>query len=295
MLTAQNLEFSRNLGFISEEEQVRLNQSSVAIAGAGGDGGMLAVQLARLGVGELRLADPDPFEAENINRQACCTTKTVGVNKAEAVGQYVQEINPDIKVSIFDDGITEDNVEAFVRGSDIVLDETEFTLHALGVMLAREARKEGIPNLMAMNIGFGATVTTFAPRGSSFEKMLGISEKAPLNEVADMQPAISRWLPYLPSYADIEVFKKVATGEKSAPSIAPGVALAASIASTQTLLNLFEGKNRRLSPVTAPKLLMVDAMTGEAKKMRLSPITHHLSLGKMLVSNALRRSPSASY
>ncbi len=79
------LAFARNLGFISQAEQDKLSETSVAIAGAGGDGGELAVLLARMGFGEIRLADPDPFEIENINRQAVCTTRTVGMNKAVAV------------------------------------------------------------------------------------------------------------------------------------------------------------------------------------------------------------------
>lgn len=70
MLKPHAPEFERNLGFLTLEEQERINNSVVAIAGAGGDGGLLALQFARLGVGEIRLADPDPFEAENINRQA---------------------------------------------------------------------------------------------------------------------------------------------------------------------------------------------------------------------------------
>ena len=288
-------EFSRNLGFISTDEQDRLNQSSVAIAGAGGDGGMLALQLARLGVGELRLADPDPFEAENINRQAACTVDTIGVNKAVAVGDYVKSINPDINVVIYEEGITSDNTAEFVSGSDLVIDETEFTIHSLGVRLARAARAEGVPNLMAMNVGFGATVTSFMPDGMTFEKMLGFKDDEPIREIEAKQPDISRWLPYLPPYADLAVFEKVAAEEKSAPSIAPGVAIAASIAASQSLLHLLKDQNNRPDPVAAPKVLMMDAMTGHSKVMKLSRVNHYKSLAKMVTRSKLGLNPRASY
>ncbi len=121
------LAFARNLGFISQAEQDKLSETSVAIAGAGGDGGELAVLLARMGFGEIRLADPDPFEIENINRQAVCTTRTVGMNKAVAVAEYLHEINPDISTPVYTDGVTRDNVGKFVEGADLVIDETEFT------------------------------------------------------------------------------------------------------------------------------------------------------------------------
>jgi molybdopterin/thiamine biosynthesis adenylyltransferase len=295
-MNVHDAEFARNLGFFSEQEQERLIDSSVAIAGAGGDGGMLAIQLARLGVGELRLADPDPFEAENINRQAACTTKTIGMNKAVAVGEYVNDINPDIKVVTYTDGVTPENVESFVAGSDLLIDETEFTMHALGVMLAREARKQEIPNLMAMNIGFGTTVTSYHPKGKSFEKMLGLSEDAPLDEIAEQEVPLSRWLAYVPTYADLDVFKKVAAGEKSAPSVAPGVAIAAGTAAVQAVLHLTSGENnRRPKPVYAPKTMMVDVMTGESKVIKHPLASHYRYLGGMLARNLLKLNPKASY
>lgn len=294
-LSPQQPEFERNLGFLSEEEQLRLNTSAVGIAGAGGDGGMLALQLARLGVGELRLADPDPFELENSNRQACCTRDTIGVNKAVAVGEYITSINPDIEVIIYEEGVTKDNADSFTAGLDLVIDETEFTLPAVGVMLARAARREGIPNLMAMNIGFGATVTSFAPDGMTFEKMLGLTKSTSLDEIAATNTSLSRWLPYLPPYVDLDAFKRVASGEKSAPSIAPGVALAAGMAATQAFLHLVEEDNQRPQPVTAPSVLVMDTMTGQSKKVKLSRRSHYASLAKMYVRHSLGFNPKTSY
>ncbi len=296
MLQASNIEFERNLGFFSVDEQQKLVDSTVAIAGAGGDGGMLAIQLARLGVGRLVLADPDPFESENINRQAACTTKTIGTNKAVAVGNYISDINPNIELDIYDNGITRDNVEQFIAEADLVIDETEFTIHSLGVMLARAARRKGIPNLMAMNIGFGTTVTSFQPQGGmTFEKMLGLSEIASLDEIEKSEPDISKWLPYIPPYADLDAFKKVASGEKSAPSVAPGVTIAASVASTQATLHLLNGDNNRQKPISAPEVLMMDAMTGRSKIMKMGSLSYYKSAVKMMVNNKLGRVPKVSY
>lgn len=287
--------FSRNLGFFSEQEQERLLNSTVAIAGAGGDGGELAQQIARLGVGEIRLADPDPFEVENINRQAFCTVDTVGVNKATAVGEGISRINTDMKVVTYTEGITYENVEEFVEGVDLVIDETEFTMHVLGAMLARAARKRQIPNLMAMNIGFGATVTAFHPNGKTFEEMLGLEPTASLEEIKNAEPSLSRWLPYLPAYGDIDVFKKVASGEKSAPSIAPGVAVAAGIGATQAFLHLAGEGNNRKKPVYAPRSIMVDAYTGQGKLIKHPIVSHWGSLAVMAANNVLGRNPKTSY
>ncbi len=288
-------EFERNLGFLTVEEQERINSSVVAVAGAGGDGGLLALQFARLGVGEIRLADPDPFEAENINRQAACTTETVNVNKAVAVGDYINKINPDIKVVTYTDGITGDNVEEFVRGSNLLVDETEFTIHAIGTMLAREARKNDIANLQALNIGFGTQVTSYHPKGRKFEEVLGLDPDAPIDEIAEQDVPLTRWLARVPKYADMVVFEKIAKGEISAPSVAPGVAVAAGIGATQGVLHLVGDGNKREKPVYAPKVIYMDAMNPELKIIRYPRAAITKSLISLALNNKLGRNPKTAY
>lgn len=293
-------QFERNLGFFTEDEQRILGEATVSIAGAGGDGGMLAVQLARLGVGaqggEIRLADPDPFETENINRQACCTKDTVGVNKAVAVADYIRKINPDIRVATYTEGVQPENVNEFVSGAGLLIDESEFTIQGIGVALARRAREEGIPNMHVLNVGFGAQVTSYRPDSRhTLEKRLGIPKNMPIDEVAKREVNVMRWLAGLPNYAHEDVFAKVAAGEKSAPSVAPGVAMAASIGATQATLHLLHGQNNRPEPVYAPRTLVMDAMTGTAKIVRFPLLKTYLSATVMAVRSRLGMNPQTGY
>lgn len=295
-MKALDTRFSRNLGFISEAEQQRLIDSTVAIAGAGGDGGALAIQLARIGVGNIKLADPELFEEENINRQARATASTINHNKAEVIGEYINEINPDIEVSVYNQGINQDNVAEFVTDANLLIDETEFTLHAIGVALARQARLKNIPNLMAMNIGFGTTVTTYHPQGRTLEKTLGLNETDSIDQISQQNVPLSKWLPYIPSYGDMEVFKSVAAGHKSAPSIAPGIAIASAVGASQAFLNLVqEVGNKRPRPVYAPKVIVMDAMSGESKLVKQSALSFNVHLAKMAVRSLAHRNPQASY
>jgi molybdopterin/thiamine biosynthesis adenylyltransferase len=294
-LRANDVRFERNLGFLSIEEQQRLNDSTVAVAGAGGDGGMLAVQLARMGVGNLKLADPDPFEAENINRQATCTEDTIGVNKAVAVGEYINKINPDISVTTYTEGITYDNASDFVEGSDLLIDETEFTIPDIGVCLARVARAQEVPNLTALNIGFGTLVTSYHPEGPTLEKQLGVGEEEPLEEIAGKEIPLDRWVPYLPPYIDLEAFKAVADGEKSAPSVAPGVAIAAGTAATQAMLHLLGDNNRRTSPVYSPKVLSIDVMTGKSRLIKHARLSSIRSMATIAIRSKIGLNPKTSY
>ena len=291
-----NAYFERNLGFMSNSEQDRLHDSIVAIAGAGGDGGMLAVHLARMGVGEIRLADPDSFEIENINRQAVCNQDTIGMNKAVAVSGYIKSINTDIKTIFYDEGIKQDNVSEFILGADLVIDETEFTKHALAVMLARSARDQHIPNMTVFNIGFGTVATTYLPDGPKLENRLGFKASQDIEEIKSSAVSIDRWLPYLPAYGDLDVLGKVAKAEKSAPSIAPGVALAASVGATQAFLNLVKGiDNHRPNPVYAPKAIIMDSMSIKSKVVSYNRISYYKHLSRVVLRNLLNMNPKTSF
>lgn len=77
----------RNLGWLGDtEEEQRMRQEKlrdvvVGIAGCGGIGGAVADRLVRLGVRNLKIADPDTFDVSNINRQLGATVDNVGKNK----------------------------------------------------------------------------------------------------------------------------------------------------------------------------------------------------------------------
>jgi hypothetical protein len=162
-------------------------------------------------------------------------------------------------------------------------------------MLARESRKREIPVMTALNIGFGAMVTTFRPHGVTIEKILGFRNDEPLDEISEKPVPLSRWLPFLPGYIDLSVFDKVAKGERSAPSIAPGVAMAASLGATQAFLNIMRRENRRPSPVYARDVLISDSMSGDNKRVRFNRASHYRHMASLLARNVLNKNPKTSY
>jgi len=80
-----NHAFSRNIGWLTEDEQQRLRGARVAIAGLGGVGGFHLLTLARLGVGRFNIADLDRFELANFNRQAGASVSSLGRPKVEVL------------------------------------------------------------------------------------------------------------------------------------------------------------------------------------------------------------------
>ena len=78
--------------FLTEELQKQLLNTTFAVLGAGGNGGYIIEMLMRLGVSKIILFDGDNFTESNLNRQFSCTLKTIGLNKAETVALYCQDI-----------------------------------------------------------------------------------------------------------------------------------------------------------------------------------------------------------
>lgn len=289
-------EFSRNLGFWNEAEQDSLINSSVAIAGVGGDGFHLGTQLARMGVGELVVADPEVFEAQNVNRVPGARTSTLGRKKVDVFEETVRDINPDIRIKTFDMGVDEDNVEDFVHGTDLVFDESELTYLHIGTMLAREARRQNVPELLVMNVGFAAQATSFHPKkGKTFEAIMGIPKNAPLDEVKDMEVDFAGCLPTLPIYGDLRTLESVQNGSPL-PSISAGVDIAAALGTTQAFLHLTkQAGNKRPDPVWAPKFAYMDAYTLSSGVSRM-PRMRYLARGiGMTLGTKFGFNPEASY
>lgn len=290
--------YERNLGFFSEAEQERIGNSRVAIAGAGGDGFQLGLKLAMMGVEKFSVADPEVFEAENSNRVLGATALALGVNKAEVFSQRILELRPEAEIDIYTDGVTEENIEEFMHGSDLVLDESELTYPHIGTMIAREARKQDIPVEVAMNIGFAGIVTSYKPDAKfwTFERMMGIPKGMPLDEVKDFELDLGNAVPYLPSYGDLDSLEAVYDGA-SLPSITQGVDIASGIGSTEAFLHLVsDGKNHRRQPVWAPRWKYYDAYNNKSgNRLNIAQIGYYRSLSKVAVRNLIGAYPRASY
>ena len=121
-----NNEFSRNIGLLSEQEQKQLLQASVSVVGVGGVGGIHILTLARLGLGKFNIADPDTFEAANVSRQFGAANSTYGRNKAEVLAEMIKDINPQAEVTIFTQGVTDQNLDEFLGDARVLVDGIDF-------------------------------------------------------------------------------------------------------------------------------------------------------------------------
>lgn len=129
---------TRNIGFVSEAEQRRLQEATVFVCGTGGMGGAAIQALVRAGIGRLVLADIDRFEMSNLNRQVFCFADTIGRQKAEATRDLCLKINPDLAITVFGPDWT-DQVETLVANADVVINGTDDL--GASLLLYRTARR----------------------------------------------------------------------------------------------------------------------------------------------------------
>lgn len=195
--------FQRNIGVFTPEEQERIRNLKVAIAGAGGLGGSVAYSLARLGVGEIRLADPEKFDVPDINRQFGAYIDTVGMYKSDAVGKELLRINPEIIIKKWNERISNNNISDFLDGTDVVVDGIEFFELDNERILHKEAVKRNLWVFILQGVFNITSFLSFNPRGMTFEEMF--SEKGKIS----LPLMIKKMFPKLPKGATKEAINAV--------------------------------------------------------------------------------------
>ena len=153
--------YIRNLGALTEEECAGLRGKTVFVAGCGGLGGYLIEMLLRLGVGEIRAADGDVFEASNLNRQLLSSPSTLGSGKAAAAAARAREINPEVRFAAVSNFVTEENAAELVKGCDAVLDALDNI--AARRLLATACAEAGVPLIHGAICGWTAQAAVVMP------------------------------------------------------------------------------------------------------------------------------------
>lgn len=121
------LRYSRHLLIpeVGLDGQKKLKASSVLIIGTGGLGSPVALYLAAAGVGRIGLIDYDVVDSTNLQRQIIHGTDTVGKLKVESARDRMLDLNPDIKVEVYNEPFTSDNAVQIARDYDILIDGTD--------------------------------------------------------------------------------------------------------------------------------------------------------------------------
>ncbi|MDQ2697093.1 MAG: ThiF family adenylyltransferase, partial [Pseudomonadota bacterium] len=168
------LAFSRNIGWVTTTEQAILRHKRAAIAGMGGVGGAHLLTLTRLGVGAFNLSDFDVFELPNFNRQAGASLPHLHQPKVEVMRNLARNINPELDVRLFPQGINAGNMGQFLDEVDIYIDSLDFFAVEARRQIFAACAQRGIPAVTAAPLGMGAALLIFLPDKMSFEDYFGL-------------------------------------------------------------------------------------------------------------------------
>ncbi|MBN2791931.1 MAG: HesA/MoeB/ThiF family protein [Desulfuromonadales bacterium] len=157
--------YQRNQQMLSTTQQLQLFCSRVAVIGAGGLGGYILEQLARLGVGQIVAIDDDVFAEHNLNRQLFSTPGNLGRTKVEVAAERISEINPAVSLTPVKQLFRADNGIDLLQGADCVVDAVDNVTARLD--MAKVCQRLNIPLVHAAIAGWFGHVTTVLPGDDS--------------------------------------------------------------------------------------------------------------------------------
>ncbi|VAV88673.1 hypothetical protein MNBD_ALPHA02-2309 [hydrothermal vent metagenome] len=252
--------FARNLGWLTQGELLSLRHKRVAIPGMGGVGSAYLLALVRLGVSKFHISDMDVFEQANFNRQVGAFMSTVGRPKVEVMAEMAADINPEIDIKSFGDGISRDNIDAFLEGVDIVVDGFDFFALDIRRDVFKRCHELSIPAITCAPVGMGAALLSFMPGKMSFEDYFRITDQDSEEDQyikfligLTPRPAHRGYL-VDPSYVDMKNHK--------VPSTPIGIQLCTGLIVTEVLKVLLE----RGGVKAAPHYQLYDAYRGILRK-----------------------------
>ncbi|GJL77946.1 MAG: thiazole biosynthesis adenylyltransferase ThiF [Nitrospinaceae bacterium] len=105
--------------------QTKMLEAKVLLIGAGGLGSPAAYYLAAAGIGNLGIVDFDTVDLSNLQRQIIHSTERIGMLKTESARKTIEALNPDVKVTVYNEKLTSENILKIFDSFDYILDGTD--------------------------------------------------------------------------------------------------------------------------------------------------------------------------
>ncbi|PCJ57392.1 MAG: hypothetical protein COA79_16115 [Planctomycetota bacterium] len=242
---------ARNIGLVSTEEQRKLKDCTIAIAGLGAVGGNYLLTLSRMGVENFKIADLDVFDMVNLQRQAGAFISKVGQTKVDVMAEMALDINPNINITRFTNGIQPDNIDDFLDGVDIALDGIDAFQIGPRRLLYNNAEKKGVFVVCSSPIGYTSSLFVFDPNGMKFDKYFSIDDSMTRAEqiasfLIGLTPSLTKKSVIDSNYVDFS--------KEKGPCLASTIAMCTGLVSCEVLRIIL----KRNPPMCAPRSIYVD-------------------------------------
>jgi len=167
--------YARNKKTFSDEDQLKLSTSCVAIVGCGGLGGYIAEELARMGVGRIVLIDGDRLEVSNLNRQIMATELNLGQWKVVAAQERLRSVNSEVQVELIQGWFEEEKGPELLWEVDLVFDALDSL--PTRVVLERVCHQMNLPLVFASIAGWFGQIGVSLPGDFSVLSLYGRGEQ----------------------------------------------------------------------------------------------------------------------
>lgn len=214
--------FSRTELLIGKNAVEKLAKSRVAVFGVGGVGGYVAEALVRSGVGTLDLIDNDEVSVSNINRQIIATTKTVGRSKVEVAKERALDINPDVKINVYQMFYTSETEAQFDFAQyDYVVDAIDTVVGKLS--LVEKSKSAGVPIICSMGAGNKLDPTRFEVADIAQTSVCPLARvmrtELKKRNITDVKVVYSKEIPQKTDLADEKTGKSIPGSISFVPSV----------------------------------------------------------------------------
>ena len=145
---------------IGKDSLDKLTSATIVVFGCGGVGSYVIEGLVRSGIGNLIVVDNDVVDVTNINRQLIADTTTIGKSKVEVVKERALKINPNIKITTYQEFANMSNF------ANIVPNNCNYIVDAIDTVkskidLVAYANLNNIPIISCMGTGNKLDPTMF--------------------------------------------------------------------------------------------------------------------------------------
>lgn len=242
--------YRRNRIYITPEEQEKIKNTRILIAGAG-LGSNIAECILRMGFLNITICDMDDIEVSNLNRQNY-TWFDVKNSKAKTLGVRLKSINPNAIIKCHHLCLTESNSAEFIENCDIAINTMDFTSNA-PFIFDDICLRNNIPVLHPYNLGWTACVFVITTNSNNLNNLITDPKLAELEIIEHIIMHNDRnidinWL----KQALVEY--KEENGETPPPQLAP-----ASFFTAGLCANILYKIANKQTIKTFPKVYLIDA------------------------------------
>jgi molybdopterin-synthase adenylyltransferase len=233
-----NERYRRNRIYIQREEQQKIKNFRILLAGAG-IGSIIAECALRMGFENITIVDGDKVEVSNLNRQNY-KQADVGHSKAEALKKRLLKINPDANITAHHCFLDANNMKDFIIVHNVAINALDFK-NDTPFLFDALCKQNLIPILHPYNVGWAGLVTVVMPDGPQLNIISKTADGFEVSMVEYVTQYFRFWGQPIEWIEDIVKAYKSEEAKLPPPQLSVASAIVAGLC-TNILFNLATGK-----------------------------------------------------